>query len=551
MRAWSKLCPVLSLSMSGVLIILSNPAIAGTSPPPAPVAALTSQPRPTAEVPDSMKAVDCGRLLTWLNTAAPALAEKQRIQADIFAATQAIRAKSAASGSLSRRAYAEGNRIFENLLSMLASGYDPGKIEDQIAIYISPAFDQAKIVAGLAKQIHDSFQAQTPDLTARANLIKQYKLASQKLGVAYSRYSMIMETLVSVASGHGILDVKTARKSPSPTATQNSILVYDLTSPEVAETARTVLQYLDRENSSKGIPQVEPDADAGDQDLVPYPSLQVVKTIFKNDLYAILANRQWTLAQQNYSSRPWVWLTQFISDTAVNVTSGIPDGLRPLARTLSGIGNADSMSTSYLPDILDIAGTTRFADEKGNMVITTDSYFVNLQLDRLFDGNGNANDDEITTFARLLWHRKVWAAMVNEMAKQAGVEVSSRWTPKELQDSVPAAKQDDQDDDQDSKGDKTKGTKDKDVVVPNAPPSVTPSSSASQVAAYRLVHMLKAEQEADRLGPIPFAAPKTARVALRFALVQLTSWGILSGQIYQHWPWIHDHLITTIMPFLH
>ena len=221
-------------------------------------------------------------------------------------------------------------------------------------------------------------------------------------------------------------------------------------------------------------------------------------------------------------------------------------------------------------------GVTRFADNKGNIVITKSSYYINLQIQRLFDSNAaGVNDDELEVFAQLMWHSDVWRAIVNEQARRAGYQIGPDGKPIDpgttnnptvdpdpktditkvdttgtgdklpgFGDSVP---------DQDTDATKTQtatpnpgqtASQDQpqvETVDPN-PPVPGPNATQSQIEIFRLAHLINAEKAADRAGPIAFSTPRMTFLILRFALVQFAEWGTGAYALYMHGHNITDAL---------
>lgn len=541
----------------------------------APPVVQTQQP----QLPPSMQPLSCPELLTWLSSTALTANEKLALQRQTYATEEKISQKEQRQGMAGRRVFAQDEAIFENLISMLASNYMPSKIARQMAQYVDPEVNAAIETEIQLRKIHE-----TP-VADRGPLLEQYQAASKKLGWSRRRYALVMGTLSSIASGRGLLDSAHApeigeseelgeNQGPKSTVAK---MVYDLTNARVVARAKKVIELLDHQNMQRGLMALNETETGADANRLVYPSLAVVNTIYEHNLYAKLADSQHELSEQEYESKPLVWLGQFISDAAVNgsvsVTSMLPASVGRSVRTLIGIGNRDSVLTRYLPDIIDIIRITRVMDSKGNLVISTDNEYLDLQLQRLFENNASTpNNELLTTLARLTWHTKILAHILDRVATLAGKNVS------DLQKFLPPSLQ------SGSKSGSSTGQRgiigfrrgDRDLNIPNRiaidaddlsacnspaqssmqltspaqpnTPCATAESSnggtnASQLLwSQNLDQLLNAIQQARTLRALPFAEPRTRMVFVRFALVTL-GWTTIGYQAYAHWPAINQFLL--------
>jgi hypothetical protein len=543
-----------------------------------------ADPKPAEPKPQALRALPriaqdqkCDHILTWHEAAGPKGQEVLQLEKDIEQVRLDLRNKKKSQGKMTRRTFSEGARVLEDILSMIAGHYTASVIYDRIADFIIPAFDASVDAMVQARKIHTLKKSSMPDQQELRNAEAAYKAASIALGQNYSRYLMIMSALSSIANQAGLSHMTTERSLDPIRLKDGVIEVYDLKSIHSVNNARAVLEQMEYELEARlriALPDYKfkkQDEVLSDDDL-PFPSFNVVKENFKINPMAFFANRAWDLKQQGYTSRPFVLISQILSDAITNLTGYIPNAkLRSAARTLIGLGNRDSVMARYLPDILEIVGITRALDDEGNMVISGSSYYLNLQLQRLFNSNadGTPNDDLLVTFARIDWFRPVWSALVDEMARQANVKVSSKWAPKGLTnpdilnlegDDDPvvtttsmqktAASMTVADDKPPVKKDDSSATKKSTSTTSSGDKDPGNAGSNSQLASYRLQQLLAAEARADKLKVLKFTDDDVTWVAMRFVMVQLLEWGI-PIEAHQHWPWVQEHIVapaTSILP---
>ena len=364
-------------------------------------------------------------LKSWLKSASPAADETEKYLNLIAQGEAELQQKIDGQGALGSRFYIKGNQIFERMLMDFASGVNAGRIAGYLATYVDPTVNAARDTMNAARAVHRISKAERE---ANPALYQQtldvYKKNSERLGELVSYFQMIMQTLESLAMQRGVLDVATIAQN---TNGQSAVMVYDLSNARVATTAQNVIKYLDQSGRQKFLPNAPKlKTDAGRD--IPYPTLAVVKTIYGNNVYAKLANQRWKMYQQNYASRPWVWVGQVLADIGARVYGNehIPPGLRNILRTLSGLGNTDSKSTRYMDKLVDLVQITRFADQKGNIVISSSDYLLNLQIDKLEEGEASGVADEmLEMLVQTTLSRRVLDQLVLALAKRANVKLAT------------------------------------------------------------------------------------------------------------------------------
>ncbi len=435
---------------------------------------------------------------TWANSVSPKTKSAEELRQELDITRQKIAKRMRAQGTSGRRFEAENYHIFENLLWMLATKEDSNFIASQLEPYVTPMVIQAVRVAEWAKVIHEILISQKMNPDARPNAlnlyVQNYITDSERLGRLHYRYDLVMQTLDSVGKNKGLSHVpeELVHHESNPKKLNGITVAYVLKSARVAKLAREVSRELiDRAIRQSG--------EFGKTELQTkgiYPSLQMVEKVYNNDLYAVLANAKQGLRQQNYTDRPLVWITQFASDWVVNniamngTAKFIPPGFRRFVRFITGVGNNHSMLSRYLPDLLRFIRVTRFVNGKGDLVISTHDYFVDLQVKKLFDSSAASfNDEELVTLLRLDWFSDVTKNIVAYAAKNP----------------------------------------------------------------IYLERIEKAKQRAQKLGPINFVSPQTRAVAVRFALMSI-GWSTIfykaGAQVYANWPLIQNHFIHLISPLL-
>ncbi len=476
------------------------------------------------EIPKSAEQVDCAAFLTVVKAMNFKGDQRLRYRAETARYRRQTRDLRRSQGAVARQTYADGNRIFEQMLSMIASGRDAGDIADFIADDVNPVFDAVRSLSELAIKTKKE-DGTTRDLDK--NEEESFVNHSKELGEGFSRYAMIVETLVSIVNQKGAGNVGTVRKIDK-SQLKDAVTVYDLRSETAVKTAAAVLKYLDRENSDKGLAPLPSNAD--DPAYYPFPSLQVAKEIFKANDYAKLANAMWDYNRQNRESNKLVWAAYILADAGVNLTNQVPNAIRPLVRTLTGLGNTHSVSARYGPDLQKKAAILRGFDANGNMVVTYDPNLLDLLTKEIFgdlaDG-GSGNLDLLVTFGRYVLYEDVWSALMDHIARKANATLTPTW-----------------------------GKNGVDYAVSFSKPDDKHPTTASRIWADRLEEMMKAEAEVKRLGKISWSRPKPVMVVSRAAIVQTAEAGgvWVSAHYTNFWPTLFHgfaHPIMTVQDTFH
>lgn len=486
---------ILMLTVSALMALSSHAEDFPELKPPMPLA------------PETVALSDSETCVAWLSSAAPMREEEERLQGlknRLDNPTPEALRKAEKNGSLNQRYYVLGNAIFERLVLDLASRTEAGSLETWLKLYVDPAVQRALNLLDAAKDIH----ATTPrwrnaNPEAFQEMLDIYRKESEALGESYSYYVMIMNVLESVAAGRGVLDVATIKDLPSyksegsaHQANAKEKILYDLTDPEVVKLARTVIRFLRLPDDGR----------------VPYPSLEVMKSIFAHNVYARLANAQWRHDQQNYASRPWIAAGQLLADIGLKVYGNekLPPSVQTLLRTLSGLGNTDAKVARHMHDIMSLVNTSRFRDQRGNIVIFSSDYLLNLQIKKLTEMSASTSDQVIEMLVQVTHGSELLDEIMAGLAKKAGVKA-----PKVVK--------------YERDGAEVKPVtqlKTETDVKPAAPVEKKVEIDLEGVSSVTALQLLKRFEEVanrpkDQLPTIPYALPMASYVQLRFALVQI------------------------------
>ena len=545
-------------------VIASILAVSLAFPPLAMGAAAKTPIQPAAQPAHPIGYVplhDCNLALhplkDWLKAVSPAPEETDSYLESIENGEDALEQSDAKRGTLSKRYYILGNQIFEGMLMDFASGISAGAIADRVRQYVEPAMKALDDSMYSAREFHNLSKARGPRNEAAMQLaLDGYVSASKRFGRAYSYFDMIMQTLESLAMKRGILDVKTIHEEENG---NGSVMVYNLINDRIAKDAQKVLSILDKDSRRKFLPNAPVISYDGKN--IPYPSLAVARFVFGNNVYARIENQKWKQSLQDYSSRPWVYVGQLLANIGNGIYGNkrLPPRVRDLLRTLSGLGDADYKATQYLGKLIDILAVTRFKDQSGNLVISSSDYLLNLQIDRLTEGQASGVADEmIETLVQVTLSRRVLDQLVLALAKKSSMQI------KALPSKIIAAQK------------KLKAEQDAKKVPVGMPnlaleSMVTPAAKASTddasadisdeiqadnpqaevesmiadvsplSAGRLLLKIMEVLGRSDQLQPIPFAFPKTTALHTRFALVQL-GWIVLDYEVYNHLSDIYNYL---------
>lgn len=468
-------------------------------------------PKPTAEV--------CDEVLALAKAASPLSEESLELIKKKRELELALVSEVEADYRLVRQTDVKGRQQWERLIFLLARG-EYEEVLLMLRPHVYQLTDQYYELIDLAKNIQTAASESVPNAETLFSLRRQYETASASFGIVYGTYKVLWSTLESVKAGNGLKELE---ELPLVASGQGK-LVFDLTSPVAQSTARRVLSILNVESERRWVPNVV--GSAMDR---PQPTLAEVQTLFRNNIYALIAMLSRDLEEQKRSQKSWVRVMHNVANFYLNLTSYefIPERYRKVLLKMAGIAYDQLMLERHLDKIQAIVSVARAKTETGNLMINTSADIMDLQIRTLLEYDAvSVGDDLFITFARIGYHTDVWTNVVVAIESKAKGYASVSSSPDE-----------DQEEDLEIERQTEKPTK-KVKKKSNSPKRGDPNQYA---------HLLKrvrtAEVRAQDLGPLPYAYNPSVSHELRLALTQL-GYLVATEEGVRHfaWPWIQSLL---------
>jgi hypothetical protein len=466
----------------------------------------------------------CTELLSSLRFSAPSaeqspslLDEKRELENGITDAVDRSR-------GLNRATNIKGMQIFERGMSLLARGN-----VDELVTLIQPV---RQIVQKNAKIIRDN-KAKIEALGLNGNreeiatLEQEYQAASIPFGENYGTYVMFMSLVQSVAEGNGI-GSGTNIPLQHRDGAENTV-IFDLTSPAAVTAAKRVMGIVDPRVEMRWLPNMEAE--------VYSPSVEELRTIFSNNIYALIAKLRRDLDEQKKDQRWWVKTIRLVADAYMNITSidFIPEKYRKWVLRLTGIPYDQFMLERYLDKIQAVVEVARVHSKEGKVLLSTDQETMNLQIKTLLEFDSQAiGDDLLITFARIGYHTDTWVNLLKAVQAKAGPlgAVVDAKDGKEGKDGK------DKDTAKDTKDPKDiKDLSDvKDPKEPKKPAPTNPTGTVDPNNPYGVLYqrMVTAQKRAKELGGVTYIYEPAISYKAMFAGLQIT-YLLATEEVIRNW----------------
>jgi hypothetical protein len=399
------------------MLLIGSPSFADLNPPTvttAPAAAPATPPVPETEksiaTAHAIPSDECVVTLTKFKDDHMSDEQTAALYQDMLALQNERDKAVTQDGNVIRLAAVKGLQLQEKLwLYLQAAKFD------QIITFVRPQLTAVNAlyvnVLRFGKQVN-STALDAPEYLERRRLFEE---ESAKFGIAYGDYHTILRTLVSVASGEGML----SGLNPVPNvAGDPTRIAYNLNEPGAINTAKRVLSVIDPEGSNA---QLFINDDADNRPWGTAPNLASVEYMYHHNIYAVLGKLRNDVDQQKAVSTRFRKIMYWLANAYLSGTDRwLPESWRPYIINAVGAGYDVLMLEKYLDKIQFVVFAARRIDKDGNVVDMTSDTAVNLLIKTLNKFNSQADgNDFLETFVRLRFLSDVWAPLASSVAQKA------------------------------------------------------------------------------------------------------------------------------------